>query len=336
MFGALVLLCIACASVPPLPTAEDDFPVPPVPDYATAAAWAALPARDDAADRTPNDTLLDRQATAPADVFFVHPTIYRDTRRGNRYWNADVADERLNAAVDESTILNQASIFNAAGKVYAPRYRQAHLRVFYDEGAPVKQQALDTAYTDVLAAFDHFVATYNQGRPIILAAHSQGTLHAERLVQDRFVGTPLADRLVAAYLVGMPIRRDAFDGIPVCETPTQTGCFVSWRTYRDDYVPTPARNDPAIAVVNPLTWTTDEIPAPATLNRGAVLYKYAGGLHPELVGAQVRGAFLYTNKPRFFGSFLFRTKNYHVADYNFFWLNVREDAVRRTDESMSQ
>ena len=326
----LFLGLVACASSPRLPAAGT-FSVPPPPDYSLTAHWAALPTTDDFADRTPSDTLEGGQATARADVFFVHPTIYRDTRKGNEYWNANLDDERLNASVDESTILNQASIFNAAGKVYAPRYRQAHLSVFYDEGAAVKQQALDTAYTDVLAAFDHYLRTYNHGRPIILAAHSQGTLHAIRLLQDRFSGTPLREQLVAAYLVGMPVRREEFADIPVCTTPAQTGCFVSWRTYREDYVPSPERDDPAIAVVNPLTWTTTGDRAPADLNQGGVLYNYDGGLRPGLVWAEVRGAFLYTNKPSFFGDIFFRSQNYHVADYNFFWMNVRNNAGTRVE-----
>ncbi len=319
---------MACASRPDLPIG-DNFPVPPPPDYGQSQNWAALPTTNDAADRTPGDTLRERQRSAAADVFFVHPTIYRATRKNNRLWNANLADDKLNEAVDASTMLNQATVFNAAGKVYAPRYRQANLEVFYEAGASVKAQALDTAYTDVLAAFDYFLTHYNNGRPILLAAHSQGTLHAKRLLADRFDGQPLGDRLVAAYLVGMPIRRAEFSDIPVCTSPKQTGCFVSWRTYREDFKPGPDQDDPEVAVVNPLTWTTDRTRAPATLNRGGVLYNFAGGIMPELVWAEIRGAGLYTNKPSFFGDLFFNSKNYHIADYNFFWMNVRENAGTR-------
>ncbi len=324
----MLLLLISCASRPELPVGGS-FAVPPPPDYRQLDNWAALPTRDDAADRTPGDTLHEHQLTAEADVFFVHPTVYSDTRRGDRLWNADLADEKLNEAVDKSTILNQASVFNAAGKVYAPRYRQANLSVFYEEGAAVKEQALDTAYADVLAAFDYFVEHFNHGRPIILAAHSQGTLHAKRLLADRFDGKPLGEQLVAAYLVGMPIRKDEFRTIPVCTSPGQTGCFVSWRTYREDFVPGPGQDDPEVAVVNPLTWTTDTARAAASLNLGGVLYNYDAGLMPELVWAEIRGAGLFTNKPSFFGDILFTSKNYHVADYNLFWMNVRQNAGTR-------
>ena len=257
----LYFCCLpGCTSVPDMPTAG--FPVPPPPDYALLGHWAAHPATADAADRTPGDSLRDLQSTAAADVFFVHPTIYRDTRKGNRLWNADLADAKLNRSVDESTILNQASIFNGAGRVYAPRYRQAHLEVFYRTGASVKQQALDTAYADVRAAFEYYLRHHHDGRPVVLAAHSQGTLHAERLLEDYFSGKPLLNRLVAAYLVGMPIPRERYGDIPVCEAAGQTGCFVSWRTYRDDFIPGRSQRDTTIAVVNPLTWRTDTTLAP--------------------------------------------------------------------------
>ncbi|MBB4080147.1 hypothetical protein GGR28_002777 [Lewinella aquimaris] len=322
------MLTTACASVPVIPQ-EGKFPVPPPPDYRQAGNWAALPTTDDYADRTPADSILDRQAIARADVFFIHPTIYAGTRKHNKLWNASLKDDKLNESVDKSTILNQASIFNGAGKVYAPRYRQANLSVFYDNGAAVKTQALDTAYADVLAAFDHYLTHFNHGRPIIIAAHSQGTLHAIRLLADRFVGQALHQQLIVAYLVGMPVRKREFADIPVCTDPEQTGCFVSWRTYREDYVPDPERNDTSIAVVNPLSWTTATTRAPSSLNRGGVLYNFDGGPIPGLVWAEIRGAFLYTNKPSFFGDIFFRSQNYHVADYNFFWSNVRHNAGAR-------
>lgn len=330
----LLTLCgllVGCGTRLPEPPPTGEFPVPPPPDYGDAANWAALPTKTDPADRTPGNDLRDRQSTAPADVFYVHPTIYSRTRRTNDLWNASLSDDKLNEDVDKSAMLNHASIFNAAGRVYAPRYRQAHIGVFYRSGRPVSQRALDTAYADVLAAFDYFLENYNEGRPIVIASHSQGTVHAKRLLADRFDGTPLANRLVVAYLVGMPVSADAYRTIPVCTTARQTGCFASWRTYREDFEPRPGYRDTVanIAVVNPLSWSTDETRAPDSLNRGGVLYNYNKGPLPGLVWAERRGDGLFTNKPKFFGDIFFTTRNYHIGDFNLFWLNVRENAVDR-------
>jgi hypothetical protein len=326
------LLLTACGSVPNLPE-NNSFPVPPVPNYDEPKNWAASPFAQDEADRTPGTAFNDQQTTAKADVFYLHPTIYRKAVKGNDLWNANLADEELNESVDETAMLNHASIFNAAGRVFAPRYRQANIAVFYPKGRTVSERALDTAYTDVLAAFDHYLQNWNEGRPIIIASHSQGTVHAKRLMADRFDGKPLRRQLVTAYLIGMPVSADAYRTIPVCENASQTGCFVSWRTYREDFVPKASYRDTVknIVVVNPLSWTTDEKRAPATLNKGGVLYNYDKGPLPELVWAERRGAGLFTNKPKFFGDVFFRTKNYHVGDYNLFWVNIRENAVERME-----
>ncbi|OAV43006.1 DUF3089 domain-containing protein [Lewinella sp. 4G2] len=131
----------------------------------------------------------------------------------------------------------------------------------------------------------------------------------------------------------MPVSADAYATIPVCQNATQTGCFVSWRTYREDFEPRPGYRDTVenIAVVNPLTWTTRPEVADASLNKGGVLLNFNKGPKPDLVSAEIRGAGLFTSKPRFFGDIFFRTKNYHIGDYNLFYVNVRENAVERVN-----
>lgn len=327
LLPALLLLFLgSCASAPKATTFRAES-IPTPPDYSASAFWAALPTKSDPADRTPNG-LYDCQRTARADVFYVHPTIYMDTRRGNREWNANLNDQKLNEAVDETAILNQASIFNTAGKVYAPRYRQAHLSVFRQRGTEVAERALDTAYADVLAAFDYYLEHLNENRPIIIAAHSQGTVHAARLLRDRFVGSDLREKLVVAYLIGMPVPPDIFPDIKVCDDPGETGCFVSWRTYRQDYRPGPLDTARSVAVVNPLSWSTEEGRVPASANEGGVLYNFEKVL-PELVWAEIRGPRLYTNKPKFFGNIFFTRRNYHIGDMNLFWVNIRKNAEER-------
>jgi len=117
--------------------------------------------------------------------------------------------------------------------MYAPFYRQAHIRSFREE---FKQKggdaALDYAYQDVRHAFEYYLEHYNQGKPIVLASHSQGTLHAARLIKDFFDGKPLRDQLVAAYLVGIGIPKDAFSDIQLINKPDETGGFVSWNAGR--------------------------------------------------------------------------------------------------------
>ena len=313
--------------------------VPAAPDYALDAHWAALPSRSDAADAFPDDSRYpDRQASAAADVFFLYPTLYTDEPDGRFPWNASVTDARLNNKIDESSIRLQASVFNAAARVFAPRYRQAHISAYYTDDDAKARAAFDTAYADVRSAFDVFLRKHNRGRPIIIAGHSQGTTHAKRLVRDYFDpagpqlgGEGLAAKLVAAYLVGIPVEPDYFGALAPCATATATGCFVSWRTWQRPATPYGKTGPPATPalVVNPLSWTTDTTYVPASDNPGGTLRKLS--LKPQLADAQVHQGILWINRPDFFGKRIIRMDNWHAADYNLFYESVRRNAVERVE-----
>ena len=308
--------------------------VPSPPDYSNAYYWAALPTKADMADATPKG-ITDEQANAAVDVFFMYPTIYTG-EKGDDQWNAPVNDPAFNKRVDESTIQLQASAFNGAGKIYAPRYRQAHIRAYFIEDKAMSKQVFDLAYDDLKKAFQYYLDNYNQGRPIIIASHSQGTTHGIRLLKEFFDGTPLQKQLVAAYLVGIPVAKTAYETIPICETPSQTGCFCTWRTFEEGHTPRRFVSD-KIAVTNPLTWTTAEDFAPHALNKGGILKKI-NKIYPNLTSARVvaKSGILWATKPKFFGSFLLKTKNYHIADFNFYYLNVRENAQERVKAYMGK
>ena len=318
--------------------AYDAAAVPAAPDYDDPANWAALPSRTDPSDAYPEDTAFPPASTdAPGPaVFFLHPTIYTDAPDGRFPWNGSVTDAELNARVDESTIRLQASAFNAAGPVYAPRYRQAHISAYYTEDTLKARAAFDTAYADVRRAFEWFLRKHNPDEGILIAGHSQGTTHGKRLVRDYFdpggpqlAGEGLSPKLVTAYLVGIPVAPDDFASVPVCTYSTQTGCFVSWRTWQrpaTPYASDVAQEEPAV-VVNPLTWTTDTTYAPASLNPGGTLRKLR--LIEELSDAQVQEGILWINRPDFFGERVIRMDNWHAADINLFYESVRGNAVAR-------
>ncbi len=304
--------------------------VPPRPDYSLLELWAAHPDKKDAADQLPQvDSLKDGQATAAADIFFIHPTIYTYEPNGRYPWNGNVEDADLNQQVDNSTILNQASIFNAAGRVFAPRYRQAHIYAYFTPNEADAKAAFDTAYADVKAAFEYYLKHFNQGRPFIIAAHSQGTQHGKRLIRELIDGQPLQQQLVVAYLVGMPTPADFFTHIPVCQDGDQTGCFVTWNTYAKGYTPpNHGKELYKAAATNPLNWTTNGEPAPATLHMGAVGQKFKP-LKPGLHDAAAHEGMLWISRPKIAGAALLNIKNWHRADYNLFYFNVRQNAVER-------
>ena len=197
--------------------------------YADRRMWIARPdIAGNPAAWTP--TGVPRPATAgPAAVFFVHPTSYLQRSR----WNAPLDDPEANART-ELFVRGQASALNGVGDVWAPRYRQAAFGAFLSTQEDA-QRALDLAYHDVEVAFAEFVRESGD-RPIILAGHSQGSLHLTRLIRDHVAGTPLARRVVAAYIVGWPVSRTAdlpVMGLPECTAADQAGCILSWQSFAE-------------------------------------------------------------------------------------------------------
>jgi DUF3089 family protein len=329
-----ITIIISCARVKPLGNVAD-YADSSKPDYSDPENWAALPNRTDSADQTPHPDLVDLQQSTEVDIFFLHPTTYLG-KKGENQWNAPIDDDKLNQKTDESSIKNQASIFNGAGRVYAPRYRQAHYENYFTKDTINAKKAFHLAYLDTKAAFEYYLEHYNNGRPIIIAAHSQGTTHAATLLKDFFDGKPLQNQLVAAYLVGMPISTDYFKHIKVCETPEETGCFCSWRTWKKNHLPKSHNEEINIGVTNPLNWKTDSSYAPKKLNEGSVLRKFEKSFYPGITDAKVIDGVLWITKPKFPGSFLVWFKNYHIADYNLFYVNVRKNAQLRATTFLNQ
>lgn len=301
------------------------------PDYSNLNYWAAHPWKKDPSDSIPKPLRKGFTADTTVDVFFLYPTSYTDVAKPFG-WNAPIDDATLNAKTDYTSILYQASIFNAAGNVFAPRYRQAN----YFAYLPVTKEdtvnaiaAFDLAYADVKAAFEYYLLHYNNGKSIIIAAHSQGTTHAKRLLKEFFDGTALQNKLVVAYLAGMPVEPDYFKNIQPCNNPNSTNCFCSWRTFKEGYKPDYVLHETFTAVVtNPISWNIEQPETTVQDNKGAVLQNF-NKLLPKVTNATVKDGVLWAKHPRFFGSFLLRNPNYHIADYNFYYQSIRENAVNR-------
>lgn len=293
------------------------------PDFSDLNYWAAHPYKTDPSDSTP--ACLNKKRDSSVDVFFLYPTSLIDKK--DTSWNAKIDDAEINFKTDYSSILYQASVFNGSARVFSPRYRQAHYRSFFKNKNEVSPY-FDTAYVDIKNAFEYYLKNWNNGRPIIIASHSQGTVHAARLLKEYFENKPLSQKLVCAYLIGMPIKTDYFNNIATCKDPNSTGCFVSWRTfkkgYTDEFI---KKEDFKTVVVNPVTWTMDTNYVKSKLNEGSILKNF--NKKSKGVSSQIHENVLWTSKPKFFGNIFLTKKNYHIADINLFYFNIRENVQNR-------
>jgi len=317
-------------------------PVTPSQAYEKPAMWFARPdIPNNPALWTPADFKPGEKP--PAAVFFIHPTSYID----RAHWNAPLDDAQANntAAV---FLRGQASAFNETGEIWAPRYRQATFGAFLTSRAEA-QKALDFAYRDVLAAFDEFLKEVGPDRPIILAGHSQGALHLERLLRERVAGRPLAKRIVAAYVVGWPISK-VHDlpalGLPECATAGQAGCILSWQSFAEPADPSmitdvydattgfdgKPRKGTDMVCTNPITGTPNAAAKP-TANLGTLIpSKDLGSATlgvPGVPGKCFGRGFLSIGQPVNLGGYVLPGNNYHVFDYSMFWVNIRKDVARR-------
>jgi len=168
------------------------------PNYSDLIYWAAHPNKKDPSDSLPASLAKQYQPNDKVDVFFLHPTTYLDTTKPYG-WNGSFKDIKTNIQTDYTAILNQASVFNIAGRVFAPRYRQAHIKSYSPVGHADTLKAIaafELAYQDIKLAFDFYMKNENNGRPIIIASHSQGSTHAMRLLKEYFDDKPLAKKLI--------------------------------------------------------------------------------------------------------------------------------------------
>ena len=180
----LILFLISCKATY-LTSKFSSENLPPPPDYNQSKSWAVLPKKWNSS----LSSIVGKPQKKEADVFYIYPTLFVDRKDEN--WNSDIFNPSVRKDVIEKAVVNQASAWVKAANLYVPYYRQAHYRIFVEPYAVQGKQAAIIAYQDVKKAFKYFLKNFNQSRPIIIASHSQGTLHAKRLLKEFFDGKPL-------------------------------------------------------------------------------------------------------------------------------------------------
>jgi hypothetical protein len=335
-FTILILCLSSCSISYNIEHSFESIPKHESPDYNKNNNWSALPFIDDYADIVPDTLLKNRQDESKIDVFFLHPTTFLDEHTPE--WNASITDSTINYYTDYWAVRHQATAFNNVGRIYAPRYRQAHIKSYYhlDKGG---KEAILFAYEDVKKAFEYYIEHYNNGRSFIIASHSQGTTHATFLLRDYVDNTDLREQLVAAYLVGMSVGEDTYQTIKPCRNAAETGCFTSWQTYSDGYTPHDNFDEfrKKAFVVNPITWTTEEDYSNFEDHKGILMSNFKT-VYKKSVKAKLnkKNNIVWIKQPKVPFAFLKKMTNYHVADYNLYWFNIRENAANRVEKYLKQ
>lgn len=257
------------------------------------------------------------------DVFFIHPTTYYSGTN----WNANTNYFKDNNAI-YLTIKNQCSVFAGIANIYAPHYREMHIQGYYDLDNGYK--AIEKAYSDILNAFIYYINNENKGKRFIIASHSQGTNHAERLIKE-FIShdKELLNKMILAYLIGMPIQKSKDNVINPCKNPHELYCMLSWRTFKEHYF-TKYEYGENIISTNPISWTLNNSKSSKIAHKGILIPNKLK--MPHKLEAYNHEGMLWLVEPNNLFFKIFKRNNYHPADYNLFWLNIRENLQYRLKE----
>jgi hypothetical protein len=232
----LALAGAAMAQDQPKPAAQ------PKNDYGDGKTWLCRPGRQDACavDLTTTVVAASGKLTretwtsnpkAPIDCFYVYPTVSNDPTPNS---DMDPGAEEL------SVIKSQFARFGSQCRVYAPLYRQITLTALR-AGIAGKPMAIDRAlaYNDVVDAWKYYLEHDNKGRGVVLIGHSQGSGVLTQLIKNEIDGKPVQSRLISALLLGtnLPVPRGkavggAFQHIPLCHSANQTGCVITYASFR--------------------------------------------------------------------------------------------------------
>jgi hypothetical protein len=238
-------------------------------DYSSDANWLCLPGRKDICSTPLPTTALNANgygstgrstvaANPGVDCFVVYPTVSSD-----RGLNSDLVP---GDGEEKAMIATHFARFAEVCKVYAPMYRSMTLGAVAvaSTGGDVTAAAR-LAYGDVRSAWRTYLARHNKGRPFVLVGHSQGSLMLQQLIANDIEGKPEAARMKLAVLPGYNLyvpqgRRvgGTLKRTPVCSSPTETGCVLTWTSFRVNnpppagamfgYAPTPGMT---VACTNP-------------------------------------------------------------------------------------
>ena len=339
---------------------------PDAPDYSLEQNWAALPGKNSKAEFTPS-TLKNIQVSSEVNCFFVHPTGFflKD-------WNFDLNKETATYQRTELMLATQASAFNGICQIYAPQYRQATFAAISTNQYESSINSLELAYSDIKRAFEYFLFEINRNKPFILASHSQGSLHSQRLLTE--FATYLKKYMIAAYLIGYPLEQDYLSSagfskptnalepqvVIQFQTVGESGKrprLKFWLTEGDSYK---LKEPGALASVNPISWQqdnlwyssdTESLLMPKISGENVFLDYLAEGKtngkikelwfpNDQEISAKLSSDGLLEAKGSSIDRILRRDisgmKDLHIWDYQIFWSHIRKNAKKRTQSFLGK
>lgn len=304
-----------------------------------------------ASDYSKEDNWLKLPETKYAiDTIYFYPTTYNVPEEDAPFY-CDIDTESMRTGA-VNYYKQQATAYEGSTNVYAPYYRQCNLTALMranlsSEGFTEKM--MYEPRSDTFAALDYYFTHYNNGRPFILAAHSQGSNMLRIILSEYMKAHPeYYERMVAAYPIGYSIPERYLKANPhlkFAEGEKDTGVIISWNTEGEGNHDSFLVEEDSISI-NPINWKRDETPAGREESEGSYLlnretgefetYKKPNGLGSAKVDLK-RGVVL-TDADEKFLTFVpgqevqpFGPKSFHGVDYGLFYFDIVKNVQTRID-----
>ncbi len=286
------------------------------------------------------------EITKEFDTFYIYSTMYFGINEGDPDYATLDNKEVLDSIWIEHAI--KSSVFEQSTNLFIPYYRQSSMKhaaeVFMKDGS-IDAALADIPYGDITDALDYYFKNYNNGRPFIIAGHSQGSAILRLVLKKYFKEHPdYYKRMVAAYTIGYSITKDDLDANPhmkFATGETDTGVIISWHAEGPKNVEANLTL-PSVIIqknglcINPLNWKCDDTYAPAGMNKGSMVMDGNTGATEirDIDGdAQVclaRGTVVTNAKavPNEMTD-LAGPQCYHQDDYSIFYNNIKDNVAKR-------
>ena len=286
------------------------------------------------------------EITKEVDTFYIYPTVVADA-------SEDVPDivpidyepMRTNA---QGVYEMQGTVYEESTNVFAPYYRQSNLIAIGNlRGDDLFQYQMQEQRTDIYAALDYYFENYNNGRPFILAGHSQGSIMSIIVLGDYMQAHPeYYERMVAAYPIGFSVTKEWLEEHPYlkfAEGADDTGVIITWNTEgpgnkgQDNIVV----EEGAISI-NPLNWKRDDTYAGVDENLGSLVqneetgeYEIKDGMGDAQVDTE-RGVVICTTDTDYVpAAEVFGPASLHRWDYGLYYVNIQKNVADRINSYMS-
>ena len=116
------------------------------------------------------------------------------------------------------------------------------------------------AIEDVKRSWEYYLKNFNQGRPFVLAGYSQGAAAVKTLLKE--MPDSIAQRMVAAYIIGYRVTKDDLEDIPnirPARGAKDVGVTVCFNSVSSPDCELGLVSGGNLLCINPVNWRTDTV-----------------------------------------------------------------------------